>query len=147
MKQITRWVLSARGQTVLEFAVIAPIMFVFLFGIIDFGMSLDRRITLQHAVREGARMAAVNDDIGQICDHTVEQAQGMITASDITLFYEDMDEPPDGRATDAGDSVTVRATFTYDFPILSGVLPLSIDMSPWGSARLERGVSGATVCP
>lgn len=145
---------SDRGQTLVEFALVAPIIFLFLFAIVDFGMAMDRRLTLQHAVREGARMAAVKDDIQQICDHTVEQAQGMITAADITLSYEDMDVPADGRDTDGGDSVKVTATFTYDLPIigpaLSGLLGSSlgtIDMAPWGAARLERGVSGATECP
>jgi membrane-associated phospholipid phosphatase len=144
---------SQRGQTLIEFAFIAPIIFVFLFAIVDFGIALDRRIVLQHAVREGARMAAVKDDIGQICDHTVAEAQDIIAASDIALSYEDMDDPPDLRATDAGDSVRVSATFTYELPILRemfsvfGVGPLSVEMTPSGTARLERSVSGETVCP
>jgi hypothetical protein len=144
--------LSQRGQTLVEFALIAPIILLLIAGIIDFGMAMDRRIVLQHAVREGARYAAVTDDIGQVCDRTIEQAQGMIAGSDITVSYEDVDG--NGRATDAGDSVKVKASFTYHLPIirpaLSGLFGRdigTIDMSPWGSARLERSVSGATECP
>lgn len=142
------------GQTILEFALVAPIILLFLYVIIDFGIAMDRRITLQHAVREGARMAAVKDDVQQICDYTVAEAQDLITSTDISLSYADMDVPPDGRATDAGDSVRVTASFTYSLPIiqplLSGLFGGSvgvITMDPWGSARLESSVSGATVCP
>ena len=144
---------AERGQTLIEFALLAPVIILFLFMIVDFGIAMDRRIVLQHAVREGARMAAVNDDIGEVCDHTVAEAQGIITATDITFSYEDLDDPPNGRATDAGDSVKVKASFAYEFPILGEVLsafgggPLSIDMSPWGTARLELSVPGETECP
>jgi hypothetical protein len=115
---------------------------------------MDRRITVQHAIREGARYAAVTDDVGLVCDRVIEQAQGIVTGSDITISYEDMDDPPNSRDTDVGDSVKVTAHFTYDLPIigpaisgLSGTDIGTIDMSPWGDARLERSVSGATVCP
>ena len=121
--------------------------------IVDFGIAMDRRIVLQHAVREGARMAAVNGDIDQVCDHTVAEAQGIISGADIAFSYEDLDDPPNLRATDAGDSVKVKASFAYEFPILGEVLsafgggPLSIDMTPWGTARLELSVPGETECP
>ena len=154
MRHVTRLLLSARGQTLVEFALIAPIMVILLAGIIDFAMAMDRRITVQHAVREGARYAAVTDDVGLVCDRVVEQAQGTVAGSDITISYADMDDPANGRDTDVGDSVKVTAHFTYDLPIirpaLSGLFGGdigAIDMSPWGDARLETSVSGATVCP
>ena len=144
----------AGGQTIIEFALIAPLIILFLFTIVDFGIAMDRRITLQHAVREGARMAAVNDDIGQVCEHTVAEAQDIITGADITFSYEDLDDPANDRATDAGDSVKVSATFNYDLPIVGPVLQGlfggsagSIPMTPWGTARLELSVPGETECP
>ena len=98
-------------------------------------------------------MAAVNDDIAQVCDHTVAEAASIITWADITFSYEDLDEPPNLRATDAGDSVKVKASFAYEFPILREVFsafgggPLSVDMTPSGTARLELSVPGETECP
>ena len=50
---------SEGGQTLIEFALIMPIVFLFLFVLVDFGIAMDRRLVLQHAVREGARYAAV----------------------------------------------------------------------------------------
>jgi hypothetical protein len=141
-----------RGQTVVEFALIAPIIFLFLFVIVDFGIAMDRRITLQHAVREGARYAAVTDDIAVVCDRTIDQAQGLIGPGDITISYQDIDG--NHQNTDAGDAVDVTVHFTYDLvlirPIFSGLFHGTIgqiEMNPTASARLERSVPGTTRCP
>ncbi len=140
------------GQTLIEFALISPMIFLFLFTIVDFGIAMDRRITLQHAVREGARYAAVTEDIGVVCDRIVAQAQDLIGPGDIDFAYDDVDG--NGNDTDAGDAVEVTVHFSYDpfivRPVLSGLFGgsvLSIDMSPSASSRLERSVPGDTGCP
>jgi TadE-like protein len=49
-----------RGQTsqgLVEFAIIAPVLLLLVFGIIDFGRGLYYYITLQQAANEGARVA------------------------------------------------------------------------------------------
>ena len=137
-----------RGQTLIEFAFIAPIIFLFLFTIVDFGIAMDRRITIQHAVREGARYAAVHGgpcaDM-QIQTRTKDQAQGIIDAGDVTVSYEH-------NPAAAGDNVSVKAHFTYQLAILDtisdtfGVHAGSIDMSPSASARLELAVPNAGGC-
>lgn len=130
----------------LEFAVIAPIIFLFLFGIIDFGMMLDRRITLQHAVREGARYGAVTADIAAVRQRTAEQAQGMVEAADVEVCFEDGPDT-DSSVGDPGDIVRVRAPFTYDLAIVGPLIGLgSIDISPSGAARLELMVPDAVEC-
>lgn len=141
-----------RGQTLIEFAFIAPLIFLFLFAIVDFGIALDRRITLQHAVREGARYGAVNPSAAAIQNVTVAQAQDLIDAGDVTVCYKDTTFDANATVGDVGDSVRVTATFSYEFPILSelwqafGGSPLEIDMSPGATGRLELSVPGATAC-
>lgn len=49
---------SESGASMVEFALIAPILFMFLFGIIDFGRALFQYNNLTNAAREGARFAA-----------------------------------------------------------------------------------------
>ena len=46
-----------RGQSLVEFAVVAPLFFVLIFGITDFGLMFFRLETLQFAVREAGRYA------------------------------------------------------------------------------------------
>lgn len=45
------------GQDLVEFALIAPIVFLFLFGILEFGLVIWHYNTLSIAAREGARAA------------------------------------------------------------------------------------------
>ncbi len=152
MQRLRNWIEAQRGQTLIEFALIMPMIFLFLFVIVDFGIALDRRIALQHAVREGARYAAVHTSEAGIQNKTVAQAQDVIAAGDVAVCYIDGDDS-NTAVGDSGDSVRVSVTFGYDLaivgPVLSGLFggtTGTIDMTPSGTARLERSVSGAAPC-
>jgi hypothetical protein len=51
---------SQRSQAIVEFAIVAPILLVLLFGIVDFGRIIYIYATINQAVNEGAR-AAIRD--------------------------------------------------------------------------------------
>jgi hypothetical protein len=55
--RLARWFRSQRSQGMTEFALIAPIILLLTFGVIDFGRGLYFYITLQQAANEGARVA------------------------------------------------------------------------------------------
>jgi Flp pilus assembly protein TadG len=44
-----------------EFALVVPILLLIVFGIINFGVLFSQQLTLNNAVREGARKAVVNE--------------------------------------------------------------------------------------
>jgi hypothetical protein len=48
---------AQRSQAIVEFAIIAPILLLLLFGIVDFGRVIYYYVTLNQAVNEGARTA------------------------------------------------------------------------------------------
>jgi Flp pilus assembly protein TadG len=50
---------SQRGTTVVEFALVAVIFFTLFFAVMEFGFMFWSNLTMQHAVREGARYAVV----------------------------------------------------------------------------------------
>jgi hypothetical protein len=56
-KRLISWFRSQRSQGMVEFALIAPVILLLTFGIIDFGRGLYFYITLQQAANEGARVA------------------------------------------------------------------------------------------
>ncbi|OLB89069.1 MAG: hypothetical protein AUI15_26745 [Actinobacteria bacterium 13_2_20CM_2_66_6] len=56
-EKVTSYSRSQRSQGLTEFAIIAPIILLLTFGIIDFGRALYLYITLQQAANEGARVA------------------------------------------------------------------------------------------
>ncbi|TMF73457.1 MAG: pilus assembly protein [Chloroflexi bacterium] len=56
-KLLKKYFRSQRSQGLTEFAIIAPVILLLTFGIIDFGRALYLYITLQQAANEGARVA------------------------------------------------------------------------------------------
>jgi hypothetical protein len=57
---VTRRRPRSRGQSLAEFALVAPLFFLLLFGIIEAGRFIFYYETLNNATREGARYAIVN---------------------------------------------------------------------------------------
>jgi len=49
-----------RGASLVEFAFVAPVLFLLLFGIVEFGWAFTQYLDVRHGAREGARLAAVN---------------------------------------------------------------------------------------
>ncbi len=48
-----------RSQAIVEFALVAPLLLLFVFGVVDFGRVIYVYVTLNQAVNEGARAAIV----------------------------------------------------------------------------------------
>lgn len=59
MKKLVK---SEKGQALVEFALVLPILLMLLCGIIDFGWLYYNQITLNNAAREGARYAVIHYD-------------------------------------------------------------------------------------
>ncbi|MEN3291499.1 MAG: hypothetical protein V7642_752 [Burkholderiales bacterium] len=60
LRKATR--LSERGASAVEFAIVAPLLFFLLLAIVDVSVLFWVRLTMQHAVREGARYAVTGRD-------------------------------------------------------------------------------------
>ena len=48
-----------KGAAIVESAIVLPVFFIVLIGIMEFGLVFHNYLTLQNAVREGARFAAI----------------------------------------------------------------------------------------
>lgn len=128
---------SRRGQAMVEFALVAPIFFLILFGIIEGGRFIYYYETLSHATREGARYAIVNGansltcstgpaapgtsscdpDGSDVADRVRAAAVGMVGPA-ITVTPVWHDPANNGR----GSTITVTASFTYS--ALVPIVPL-----------------------
>ena len=87
----------------MEFAILAPFLFLVLFGIIEFGWAFYQKIDVRHGAREGARLAAVdygdgnlNTLVAEICDRMDSSSTAGV---DIAITK--------GGSGDIGDEVTV----------------------------------------
>ena len=59
MKIYKKILSGEKGGSAVEFAIILPILIMLIFGIIQFGIAYNKYVSVAHAVREGARLAAV----------------------------------------------------------------------------------------
>ncbi len=57
--RIARWLRDEHGASMVEFAIVCPVLFALIFGIIDFGRALFLYNNLQDTARRAARLAAV----------------------------------------------------------------------------------------
>jgi len=143
---------TERAQSLVEFALVLPILLILVFGIIDFGMGIRSYISLTNATREGARFAAVGNVAGAYptdCDGaTSTTVIGRVCVSieglDLTQVQVVSVSYPDGEAP--GNSVIVAADYTYQYitPLgdmidffSGGSFPDSLALSTSTDMRLE----------
>lgn len=122
---------NEHGATLVEFAVIAPLLFLLLFGVIEFARVISAYTTVWTGAREGARYATTSDEsdftagVPRFRDCTgilaAVQAKAVTTsiaASDVTMTWAD----PSGTVVADCDSSTAPpapetksgGTFTTD---------------------------------
>jgi hypothetical protein len=143
-----------RGQTLIEFALMLPIILVFLLVMVDFGLLLDHRIVLQHAMSEGVREASVSSNLTDIKDTVAGQSQNLVAATDVKVCYINVTGTSDPG--EVGDKVQVSLNppgYTYNFTAGGGELlgafgisPPVITMNPVYTTALQAPVTGATAC-
>ena len=124
-----------RGQTMVEFAIVLPVLCLLLFGAIQFGILFNNYVTLTDAVRAGARKAAVSR---QITGTTPRQAcidQIKASAADLDQTKLQADCVPDTN-WQAASNVTVTATYPYSISLL-GLVVASGNLKSTTQERVE----------
>ncbi|MGD0766358.1 MAG: TadE/TadG family type IV pilus assembly protein [Dehalococcoidia bacterium] len=131
---------SQRGATIVEFALIATVFLLLVFGVIDFGRLFQSWVTIQYAAREGARYAitgrtdcAVAGDDRVAC--IVNQAKaattglygapGNITVKIRSWSYPNYANPAqEGSPGNACDEIEVEVDYDHHLmtPIISSIV-------------------------
>lgn len=115
-----------RGQALVEFALILPLLMLVLFGIVEFGRAWNAKQVLTDAAREGARLAVVGDPTiileSQVTDRVKEKiARGGFDASQVEVEY------PDGFHEGTGEITSVQVSMPYRFVVLHRLASLVTD--------------------
>ncbi len=128
------------GQSAVEFALILPVLLLIVLGIIQFGLIFSAQISLENAVREGARTAAV---LGQTegngnpnINARVHQAGGGLDQSKMRIFV----TPNSNSSRWAGTAITVTVSYSAPVvvPIINGIIGNSIALSSSSTTRSEQ---------
>jgi Flp pilus assembly protein TadG len=110
-----------RGAALVEFAIVLPLLLLLIWGLIDFGMYINRVSMLNNAAREGARVGVFGPDPDEIEDR-VREASSDFDQADLTVEVDC--EKPDGTACpgvdfdsewESGDMLIVTVNYAYDF--------------------------------
>lgn len=94
-----------RGAAVLEFALVAPLFFLVIFGLVTFGMILAKKQSITNAAADGARAAVGQANPAAAAQARVQAALGAPGAYTATYV-------PGACSGGTGNCITV--TITYD---------------------------------
>ncbi len=129
MKKTRRSGSFERGQTLIEFAMIAPVLMILIMAMVDLARVMETHVTIQEAARDAARYAVTGraDCTGvatptrETCIvQTVKDDTASLTNNQtIPTSYKSWDYPTyadPGTNNDAGtqcDAIQVQVTYTY----------------------------------
>lgn len=169
-----RFLRSERGTAVVEFALVAPLLFFLVFGIIEFGRALNYYNDLTQLAGQGARAAIVSRNPDGTAVGTANAdcaANNQTIQCQIAKTYPTDNELKDGimvclgtlasngttintptTPPAIGDPITVRAKFKFHF--LTSLFGATITLSSTQTERNEAtptwgggNVSGPTITP
>jgi len=133
-----------RGQALVEFAIIAPLLLLLIFGIVDLSRLYHAWVTVEGAAREGARYGVTgrtdcaissSDRLACIQYQAAQRAKKLTnSSSNLTVFVRSWDyptyaDPPtEGSAGSQCDALEVEVDYTFT--------PLPFLRDIFGSAHL-----------
>jgi Flp pilus assembly protein TadG len=109
---------SEEGASAVEFAILAPLLFMLLFGIIGFGLAFLQVQSIRTAVREGGRYAATGQSVSATQQRVIAAASGYVPSSP----QSDVQVSPGSSSTPSctPNNIGSNVTVTYDTSRLPG---------------------------
>lgn len=121
-----------RGQSLVEFSLIMPVLFLAMTGLLSFGMTMHDYLALTNGVNYGAQVLAMSR--GQTADPcatavaAVESASPSLTSANLTFTYSINGTAYSGTSCTAGAANMVQgvtAQVTVSYPCVLAVYGLS----------------------
>lgn len=116
---------AGKGASLIEFALILPLLLVVLFGIIEFGFILYDKVMITNAVREGARYGVV----ARVPRHTEAEIEDQVNSycSTYLVSFGSAVDPQVNVTFPAskifGEDLVVNVTYSYDFLFVPNFVP------------------------
>jgi Flp pilus assembly protein TadG len=137
------------GQTLLEFAIVLPLLLILVTGIMQFGLLFNRYITLTDAVRSGAQTLALGRGLSDPCDPAVLQtlqsasAIGLTSAQVTPSFPSSSDHCGTGTYTYDTSGNTNGNAVEGDQATLTATQPFSLNVFGVGLFQLNLSASAS----
>jgi Flp pilus assembly protein TadG len=138
-----------RGQSIVEFAIVLPVLAFVLFAILQFGITLNNYVTLTSAARDGARKGAVSRTVADPIGTTVQAVKASAvdlnqsgctstacTTNCTTTSLCVTVTPSSVSGWTPGADVTVNATYPYSISLF-GLVVKSGTLSSTVTERIE----------
>jgi hypothetical protein len=131
---VHNWNQSKTGQTMIEFALVLPLLVLLITGVFDLGNAVFANNTLENAAREGARTGAIKSKTdGDICQR-VKKAAPNLNLSDCRQI---VIVPSPTRTFDEPITVTVQYLYQPITPLIGQITGGGIHMSASSSMIVE----------
>ena len=113
------WREAERGQALVEFALILPVILLLVVGMLEFARAWNLHQVMTDAAREGARRAVLADPV--IDRDSVKAAMWRHLATfGYDPSYATMTITPDANFKDTGENITIELSLPYKFFVISG---------------------------
>jgi Flp pilus assembly protein TadG len=137
---------TERGATLVEFALVLPLLLTLLLGIVEMGWTFARNVDVGQAAREGVRLAVVNFpqfDIPTGADTTSLLHTAICDEVNLSSVVEVSIQ----GSGDPGDPVEVTVTAEIDSltGFLDWVIPDDLEFSATSASRIEQAASWSAI--
>lgn len=117
-----------RGQGLVEFALVLPLLILIMVGLFDLGRAVHSYNAIANAARSGNRVAIVDQDVAVIKAAAIDEATAVpLTEADVTVVFECQDQ--------IGCLATVTVVYDY-VPATPLIEALVGDISLSGSSEM-----------
>lgn len=124
---------NKKGQSMVEMALILPIIIMLLMGMVEFSRIFGSYLLVTHASREGARMASIGKTDDEIRTNVTSKVN-ILNVSDLQVILTPTD---DARIT--GDDVRVCVKYKLEIyaPVISSIVSNPFEMEANTYMRVE----------
>jgi len=131
MLLLDKYIKNNRGQALVEFALVLPVLVLLIIGSMEFGLVINQYMVLAEAAREGARSAALGGSDTDVIT-VVQTAASQIDTTQLTITI-----LPALRIRGSGVTVTVRKPVQAITPLISPFFPSGFKMQGAATMRVE----------
>lgn len=124
---------SKKGQSIVEFALLLPLLLLMIAGIIDFGRIMNTYLVANYAAREGVRQAA----LGQTDTVITDTVKGAASTLDPDTIQVGITPGKSLRVRGAQTTVTVIYQIDEITPIINKIIPNPFIINTSTSMRIE----------